>query len=133
MSIFDDLENTEDFIEFKGEKIPMFAPDLIESTTALRQIGGEREPLPESATEAEKRDDNTRYSVELAKKAVELTVPRLQQLKDPSKAAARLIMKTGGLMGELTIKAVGLCGWNMFFVYTVGSEEEQEARDKEDE
>ena len=133
MSVFDDLENTEDSVDFKGEKIPMFAPDLTESTVELRRISIDRNPPGDDVTDAEKAENNAEYSVALAKKAVELTVPQIKKAKNPDKAAGQLIMKTGGLMGALTIKAITLCGWTAFFVYTVGTEDEQEAKEKEDE
>lgn len=125
MSIFDELDKDEDFVMFKGERIDMYAPELTEATLLLRGVSDTVEELPETATDEERQERNIRYSVELVKLAVMTAVPKITNLA----MAAKFIRKTGGMAGEAAIKAVELCGWGQFYMYTVG----REGRDKEDE
>lgn len=125
MSVFDDLDKTEDFVMFKGERIDMCAPELTEATLVLRQTTAAVEELPEGSTEEQQAERNVRVSVELVKSAIVLTVPRVVN----GQMAAKLIQKTGGMAGKVAIKAVELCGWESFYMYTVNRED----KEKEDE
>ena len=125
MSIFDELDKTDDFVEIRGERVDMFAPDLTEATLVLQQTTTGVDDLPEDAAQEQKVERNIRVSVELAKSALTLTIPQITS----DTMAAKFIMRSGGMGGEAVIKAIQLCGWDAFYMYTVN----RERKEKEDE